>query len=182
MRNLSAYSIPLAPDTVARAEVAAFEAGETVETALVRLGLVSEPALADAFAREFSLPLATAADLAAVPAPLLPTISPAFLRARRVLPLAIEPGEAPDTPGPIALAMADPRDDYAAEAIALHAGRPVRRRVATPTDLDAALDRLHPISPTAEGPTGTGAEDLERLRDLASGAPSSGHGPLGWAA
>lgn len=95
----------LFPGPIAHAEAAAAETGDTVETAPVRLGLVSEPAMAEAFAREFDLPLASAADLAAVPAPLLPTISPAFPRARRVLPLAIEPGEAPDTQDPIALTM-----------------------------------------------------------------------------
>jgi hypothetical protein len=70
-----------------------------------------------------------------------PELSPAFLRHMRVLPLATlsQPSET-DTILP--LAMADPTDDYAAEAVALFTGRRVLRFVALPTDLDAALEKL----------------------------------------
>jgi general secretion pathway protein E len=111
----------------------------------------------------------------------IPELSPAFLHHIRVLPLAtLAPSSETDTILP--LAMADPTDDYAAEAVALFAGRRVLRFVALPTDLDAALDRLLPHAAGSEGDDpsdesdsfssgSVGASELDRLREAASDAP-----------
>jgi general secretion pathway protein E len=141
----------LSLDAFARARRLAAEAGEAVPATLTRLGLVSEQDMAEAFARALDLPLADAAAWPRDAMP-IPELSPAFLRHMRVLPLAtLAPSSETDTILP--LAMADPTDDYAAEAVALFTGRRVLRFVALPTDLDAALDRLLP-------------SDLSRLRKL----------------
>jgi len=96
-----------------------------------------------------------------------------------VLPLAAPPN-AGDLAGAVPLAMADPSDELAAEAVTLFTGRPVIRFVALPTDLDAALERLLPPdhadgggngSDEAANGAGFGSSELERLREAASDAP-----------
>jgi general secretion pathway protein E len=97
----------------------------------------------------------------------------------RAVPLAVQFADESS----VALAMANPSDDATAEAVALFVGRPVRRYVALPTDIDAALDLLLPNSAAQingeigqdsvdnlVGP-GLGTSDLDRLREAASDAP-----------
>ena len=67
--------------------------------------------------------------------------------------------------------MANPSDDYAAEAISLVLNCPIHRRVATQTDIDAALDQLLQSDVVPEKVELTSGTDVERLRDLASDAP-----------
>jgi general secretion pathway protein E len=168
----------LSADAFARARRLAAEAGEPVPATLTRLGFVSEQDMAQAFVTALGL---TLADAAAMPRDTLPIpeLSPAFLRQMRVLPLAM-PSGSPEVGLP--LAMADPTDDYAADAVSLFTGHPVRRLVALPTDLDAALDRLLPHSDSGEGNQsveeldgfsigGIGSSELDRLREAASDAP-----------
>jgi general secretion pathway protein E len=136
--------------------------------------------MAEAFARALGLPLADAAALPRDTMP-MPELSPAFLRHMRVLPLAAA-DESSEAGTIVPLAMADPTDDYAAEAVALFTGHRVLRFVALPTDLDAALDRLLPHSAGAEvddsaeasdsfSGGSVGSSELDRLREAASDAP-----------
>ena len=79
--------------------------------------------------------------------------------------------------------MADPSDDFAAEAVALFVGRAVHRFVALPTDIEAALERLvlqnasdevaeaNPESEDSRTIAGFGSSDLDRLKEAASDAP-----------
>ena len=133
--------------------------------------------MADAFAEALDLPRIDAGSL---PTGALPYegLSPEFLRLMRVLPL---PGEFAEHGFP--LAMANPLDDAATEAVALFVGRPVHRYVALPTDIESTLDRLFPqgAADDAGGPNsetvdnltapGLGTSDLDRLREAASAAP-----------
>ena len=90
-----------------------------------------------------------------------------------MLPLA-------EAEGAILLAMADPLDAYASDAIRLAAGRPVKLCVAVPAELEAAIERLYGDNRTRSGTEigiADGADDaalepdVEKLRDLASEAP-----------
>jgi len=163
-------------ESLSRGRRLATESGETVSVTLTRLGLVSEHDMADAFAQAFDLPRI---DANALPTDALPYdgLSSEFLRHMRVLPL---PGELIENS--IGLAMANPSDDAAAEAVALFVGRPVRRYVALPTDIESALDRLFPQGAAEESGAnldavdnlmapGLGTSDLDRLREAASDAP-----------
>ena len=158
-------SATLTADALARAQRVASETGDAVEVALTRLGLVSEHDMAHAFAAALDLEMATDLDRAPEVLP-LPGLSAMFLRQFCVLPLAADEGG-------VTLAMGNPSDDYAADAIALFARRPVKRQVALPTDLNAALDRL--LVPNDPGDSGVAdplhAPDLDRLREAASDAP-----------
>lgn len=108
-------------EAVARARRLSSESGETVFLALTRLGIVSESDMAAAFSRALDLPRLDVRTLPA-DASLCNGISADFLRHARVLSLVGPPfGEF------IALAMANPSDEAAVEAIALFVEKPVRR-------------------------------------------------------
>ena len=148
------------------------ESGERLERVLAQLGLVSERDIAEILAAVLDLPLAVADDYPATPV-LEDSLSPKFLKEAQILPLA-------DRDGGLAIAMADPLNDYAAEAAAFAADKPVLRFVAYPADLEAAYDRLYGggrseidhISEETRGRADASADaDVERLKDSASEAP-----------
>ena len=145
--------------------------GERVDQVLTKLGLVSEQDMAEAFAAELDLPLALPGDFP--DAPVLPDkVSIKFLKEARILPLA-------DTPEGLALAMADPLDAYAAQAMRIIAGKPVLPNVATAADIESALDRIYGaessigqiVEEIGERDAHGSDDDVERLKDLASEAP-----------
>ena len=118
-----------------RARAVARETGLSPAQALVRLGLVSERALAECLGGLLALPLAGPERYPE--SPVLPErLRPRFLRAARCLPLALE--QAADGSATLAIAMADPLDEFAAGAIALATGLALRREVAIPIELEAA--------------------------------------------
>ena len=148
------------------------DSGERLNSLLSKLGLVSERDLAEIIAEHLKLPLVKDDDLPDLPL-FKGKISARFLKKTQVLPLAeVEEG--------VILAMADPLDGYAADAIRLITGQEPLVRVAQPGILDAAIDRLY-----GEGETGIQRDgdeligpgddnldlDVERLKDLASEAP-----------
>jgi general secretion pathway protein E len=145
------------------------ETGETLASALTKLGLVSEIDLAAAYAAALGLKLLARADFPAEPL-FEDRLSFRFLQQARVVP--IEQG-----PDGAVLAMADPLDRFAIDAVRMAAGTPVEVRVATPADIEAALHSLYDGG--GEGAAGVAGDDggvdaeadVERLRDLASEAP-----------
>jgi general secretion pathway protein E len=152
-----------------RALRVAGETGEHLAGILSKLGLVSESDLAAAYAQELELKLAGPKDFP--DAPLFEErLSFRFLQQARVVPV----GEGPDG---IVLAMADPLDRYAIDAVRMAIGMPVEVRVATSADIEAALNMLYNADHDGAGHAatdGAGADaeaDVERLRDMASEAP-----------
>jgi general secretion pathway protein E len=145
--------------------------GERLHTLLPKLGLVSERDLASALAARLGLRFVTAADFPAVPL-LEEKLSPRFLRESHVLPLASRDEV-------LVLAMADPLDGYAVDALRLISGRELEICVAEPSELEAAIERLYAQGPgmgrVVEEVGEAGGEaldlDVERLKDLASEAP-----------
>lgn len=165
----------LSSEALARARRLSADTGDALSATLTRLGLVSEEDMADAFARALELPRVEANSIS-LDETSFKGLSPAFLRQSRTLPLGTEGDN-----GSFPLAMANPCDQLAVEAIALFVGRPVQRFVALPTDIDAALDRLLPQADNLstdddDGDQATvssslGTSDLDRLREAASDAP-----------
>ena len=144
--------------------------GPSLHVVLTRLGLVTETDMAEALAAELGLPQATAADYPDEP---LLAGSAKFLKESRVMPLR-------DSPDGLVLAMADPLDAYALRAVELLANKPVTPWVGLPADIEAAIERAHgggrssieEISDQAiGGDAEIAAEDVARLRDMASEAP-----------
>lgn len=145
------------------------ETGQSLSDVLTKLGLISHPDLADGFAAYFGLEKLDADDLPEAPLA-IPGLSRTFLRARRILPVSQDDDA-------LTLAMANPGDDFAAEAMAFASDLPVVRRVATVRDMDEAIERLYfddgtdGEAQTAEIVAETATDDIERLKELASDAP-----------
>jgi general secretion pathway protein E len=144
-------------------------AGELIEL-LPRLGLISERDLAEAIAQKLVLPLLSARDYPETPV-LKDRIGARFLRDSRVVPLRADDDH-------VTLAMANPLDRFAIDAVRLITGREVRASVAIPAELDAAIDRLYGrdeaiathLAEVAAGPDDDSI-DADRLKDMASEAP-----------
>ena len=137
---------------------------------LPKLGLVSERDLAEALARQAGVPLVEAREFPALPL-LDGKVSLRFLKESRVLPLA-------ETEDSLVLAMADPFDSYAIDALRLVAGRAIEPRVAVQSELEAGIDRLYAEGAAAEAQPADDGEgddsvelDIEQLQDMASEAP-----------
>ena len=143
--------------------------GEKLGALLVTLGVVAQRDVAEALASQLDLPLIEAAGYPELPI-LEERISARFLRECRALPL--HEGETE-----LALAMADPTDAYTMSAFEMVTGRKVMPRVAIPTELDAALERLYGAGKSAQNMILGDIEprddigfdaDIQQLKDLAS--------------
>ena len=155
-----------------RARRVAAERGERLESVIVNLGLAGEREVVAALAAVTGWPLATAEDFPE--APVAPeAVSAKFLRECGVLPLSA--GEEA-----IHLAMLDPLNDYARRAIELATGRRVAPLLALPSELSDAFERLFDggrqeigqiVEEIDDSEDAGAAEDVDRLRDLASEAP-----------
>ncbi len=155
----------MAEDAIGRAETVTLETGERFESVITRLGMISELTLAQAFAHSQQLELIRGDELPSIAvAGVNPSAS--FLREMRALPISIENDR-------LLIALANPFDDFAAEALGFAFGKKVDRAVALPSDIDAAIDRLYGASDAIAGVSDGIADedDLERLRDLVSDAP-----------
>ena len=149
------------------------ESGEDrIIPVLTKLGLVTERDLAQSLADQLDLPLVTADAFPAAPL-LADQLGANFLRQAKILPLEATPRE-------VVLAMADPLDHYTIRAVELRTGKRVLARIATFSDIEYAQERLYaPDRSVLAGIVqGAGDElaqvsqhDVDRLKDLASGAP-----------
>ena len=106
---------------LARAQRLQAEAGGSLATLLVRLGLVSERDMAEAASEVLGLPLLAAKDCPDAPPENLP-LSLRFLKQQAVCPVG-------ENEWGIDLLVADPQDDYGAEAVRLATGRDVRVKI-----------------------------------------------------
>jgi general secretion pathway protein E len=156
-----------------RARRVATETAGRLDHVLTQLGLVSERGLAEALAQLIGAPLVGAADYPDAPL-FVDRLKVKFLRRVRAMPIAAAEDRA-------TLAMADPLDVFARDAIAAALGYRVRVAVAVPIELEAAFDRLYATSDEAGDDAALldevipdaepAEEDAERLKDLASEAP-----------
>jgi general secretion pathway protein E len=146
---------------------------ERLEALLIKLGLASERDIADTLAAQLGLTVVGPADYPEAPV-LGDEISKKFLRQAHILPLAL-------TDEGLVLAMVDPLDDYAIQAMEMASGRPVLPCIALPSDIESVYSRLYEADKSTLGTvagnlTEAGLdeellEDEGRLRDLASEGP-----------
>lgn len=122
----------LAPGAAARAMAAAKDGD--VASAALRLGIVSEPALARALADFHGCP-AVDFSKSVVPVANLDVVNPAFCRQRRILPVSVSRTET-------VLAMADPDDSVLADEVRFVTGRTVLRYVAPAAAIERAIDAV----------------------------------------
>ena len=149
------------------------EGQEKLGPLLVTLGICAQRDVAEALAAQLGLPLLDSKGYPEFPI-LEERISARFLRESRALPVREDEQE-------LALAMADPTDDYTIGAFTMVTGRQVKPMVAIPTELEAALERLYGAGKSALGQIVGDVEtrvdevafdaDVQQLKDLASEAP-----------
>ena len=156
---------PILAERVARVQA---ETSDRAGSILLKLGLLSEGALADRLAEYCGLQRLCDGDIPSEPLTLT-TLNVEFLRAREVVPLRV-------TPGTIEIACWDPLDDYASQALEFALNRRVSPRVGTRKEVRRALDRLYARKDRSElaaddVPGMTEDEEVDRLKDLASDAP-----------
>ncbi len=153
-----------------RAERHSAQTGMSLVDALRRLAILDGPSIAVAVAASYKLPLASdvqwprtfefAGDL-----------SRSFLREHKLLPVAI----ADD--GSLTVALADPGNTAAIDALKIATGRRLQLCVADLDAIEAAIDRLTteavlpPESSAEPSMAPDVGDDVEQLKDLALGAP-----------
>jgi len=147
--------------------------GESLDTLLLKLGLVSERDLAEALAAQLSLPLVRPADYPDTPVT-NGIISPRFLKEARAIPLAEDEEQG------LIVAMANPTDEYVLSALRLATGKTIQPQVGIPSELEVAFERLYGSGRSAMGQIVdsigladdlTDEEQIQHLKDLASEAP-----------
>ena len=155
-----------------RAKRSLEDSGQPLSLVLLNLGLVSSQQVVECLAESSGLPVMAREDFPEAPVE-LPELQPIFLRHHKVLPIA-----ANETT--LDLAMADPLDPYARQAIGYATGRDVRAFVADLRDIEEVIEafyfekaRLNGIaSPISEIWQAAGEDpDADRLKELASDAP-----------
>jgi general secretion pathway protein E len=149
---------------------------ERVETVLAKLGLAHERDIVAAVSAELGLDVVQPEDFPDVA--VLSMASSKFLRQMRIVPLSEEPDR-------IRLAVADPLNRQAVDALSLMYGKRAEILVAAPSDIEFALERLYGgargavgdiveqigRAEASEGGFSDDEADVGRLRDLAREAP-----------
>ena len=157
---------------IVRATSAQAKTNERFDLVLTRLGLIPEGSIARVLAEFLSLDFVDTGQLPDRPV-LENGVRPGFLKDNRILPIGFS-GDA------LVVAVADPFNTDAIQSLSYLIDRPVEQRVAAPSDVEKALDRLYQKDDIAKDdgkapglPTGEEAneEDVRRLKDLASEAP-----------
>ena len=159
----------MAQDYVRAGRLAA-ENGVSVWYMLLKLGLVAEKDLARAFSEVLDRQQIYGDELPEV-ALFEESVSQRFLKDSRVLPLYLEEER-------LYLAMADPTDRFAIDAMQAATGHEVVPVVGLPSEIDNAIEKLYGAGRSAMGEIvegleegGEGEADVETLKDLASEAP-----------
>jgi general secretion pathway protein E len=160
----------LSTASLGRAQNLHRETGESLETILTRLGLLTENDLVDAFVSRLGI-ARIAKDEFPGKRVELPGISEGFLITSKAVPIKV------DEQG-LWLAMVNPLDSFVVRAMEFATGKTVVRLTAFPSDIETALETFYGMaSATAEGDVDQADslafadDDVERLRDLASEAP-----------
>lgn len=133
------------------------EPGIRIGELLARMGLISSQDIAATLAAQLGKPLATAVDFPAFPV-LEEGLSQRFLRESLILPLAEDSEH-------LVIAMADPTNVFAIEALRVSTGREIDVRVAAREDIETAFERLYGAGRSAMGQI---VDDMESVDVLIS--------------
>lgn len=145
---------------------------ERIGAILVRTGMTAERDVVDALSVQLNVPVVPLSDYPELSV-LEERIAVRFIKESRALPLREDEEQ-------LVLAMVDPLDDYVLNAYQLVTHRTVVARLAVPSELDTAFERLYGSGKTsmdqivgeAQTRDDDGAnEDLQQLKELASEAP-----------
>src|SRR2546422_3295417 len=150
------------------------ERGERLERLLLDLGFISEEDLIPLLSTYLGVEAIHRRDFPTAPVP-LGSLNLKFLKHAKVLPLAQQNGT-------LTVAMSDPADYYAIQALQLATGLQIEPRLARERDVLEALETIYGGGNAAGGATAGTAdtelevvrddeEDVNHLRDLATEPP-----------
>jgi general secretion pathway protein E len=147
------------------------ESGGSLLSLMVKLGLVSERDVAESLSELLDIPLLGVKDYPEVP-PTNGQLSLRFMKQHHIVPVAEDDDE-------LTVAVADPQDEFAMDALHLAANKSVGIRVGVQSEIDDAIERLYGGGRSAMGQIvenlsegeQSSEDDVEHLRDLASEAP-----------
>jgi len=144
------------------------ETGQPLCSALRHSSVLQGSALANAIAEFYEIPIISSEEWPVTPL-FSGKFSNAFLRDSKVFPIA-------DTEDGLLLAMADPSNTYASNAVGMAINKPIIPKIASAEDIDAAIERSMRDQDQGDGmvetvPSDDMAEDVEHLRDIALGTP-----------
>lgn len=146
--------------------------GERIGAILTRSGMTAERDVIEALSAQLNFPVVAASEYPELPI-LEERVAVRFIKESRSLPLSEDAEQ-------LVLSMVDPLDEYVINAFRLVTHRNVVVRLAVPSELDAAFERLYGSGKTSMdqivGEVETrdddeGNEDLQQLKELASEAP-----------
>lgn len=149
-----------------RAMAAGDEAGGSIGSVLVQLGLVSETDVAQAQAAMLGIRFVSAADFPDV-VPEVPGLHPDFLRTHKILPILCDEIN-------LAVAMVEPQDAFIVKALELATGLTVQASIAIESDVVRALasgDQNADDTDSAATSEADAGDFVEHLKDIASEAP-----------
>lgn len=155
----------LTSEAWARVEDVRSDVDQGLASTITGLGLMSETDLAVSLANFTNSELATEGDWP-LDVVAIPDLNPTFLKAFHILPVGIGDSH-------VGAILADPTADYAINALEFATGKPVRFMVATLRQVETAINRLY----FGQGEQGDEtnlhglAEDIDRLKELATDAP-----------
>lgn len=144
------------------------ETGQPFCSALRLSSVLQGNELARALSKFYEIPVLTSEEWPTTPV-FSDKFSTAFLRDSKVFPIA-------DTGNSLLLAMADPGNTYASNAVGLAINRTIVPKIASAEDIDAAIERaarddvLEDVF-VDDSASEDVAEDVEHLRDIALGTP-----------
>ena len=158
----------LSAEKHARAIAMSQHSSDRMDLLLLKLNLVNEEHLARALSAACELPLIRRADFPAE-AHFDGVLQTDYLRAQRIAPIRLQDGS-------IQLVMADPLNGETVSAVSLKTGVRVHPAVGVGSEIDGWVAASH--TARKDTPAATSVEfadadfsDLQRLRDLAGGAP-----------
>ena len=151
-----------------RARRAATSTGDRIDRVLGKLGLLSDTDLALALATFLDIPIASATSIPQAPV-LAEMIDADFARFNKILPLRVEGNR-------LEIGTTDPLSDEPLRALTYATDLTISVQLFLPADFERALDAVYGDT-KSDSSVGLGAaeaseHDLQRLRDLASEAPT----------
>ena len=145
---------------------------ERIGSVLIRTGMSAERDVIEALSSQLNLPIVAASQYPELPV-LEERVAMRFIKESRTLPLHEDDLQ-------LVLAMTDPMDDYVLNAYQLVTQRQIVARLAVPSEIDAAFERLYGsgksymdqiVGDAQTRDEDGGSEDLQQLKELASEAP-----------
>ena len=156
------------PTDLERALRAQTEINQPLGNVLVRLGVLTEQEVAVVLSRHLAMPLAMTTNYPDLPVEGV-NISINYLRSAEIVPLREEGGQ-------LHVAMSDPANAFAIQALQMATGRNIKPYLGMPAEIRANIERLYSddeVDSEELQITGQdeGNDDIEHLKDMASEAP-----------